>query len=467
VTRQDPAQERSVASRSSPSGRLVFGIVSLAFLMGSIDLTIVAIALPTIHRRLGASIAWVGWTITIYGLSTVVSLPIAGNLSNRIGTRRLFVAGVALFTASSLACGLATNIYVLIICRVFQGMGGAAFSPTATGLIAEHFGPMRDKAIGALAAVGSAGQIIGPLIGGLLVGYLSWRWIFFVNIPIGVVLIILTMRFIPPSPPTASAKTDLRGLMLMAGFVLALIFGVTSLGSGHNSVMSPVVFVPELCAVLLLFAFIRHTKRSSHPFVPLRLLTGKGFAVMNAINLLHGTITVGIASLVPLYAENRYHLDVLDAGTLLTPRAIGMILTGTVAALALRRTGYRLPLAMGYSIIVFGVVLLSISPRWGISPYVWMSICVSIVGLGIGCTNPAASNASLHLAPEHVSAVTGLRGMFILLGVIFTVAVNTAILNRSTDPGITQAHLYWFAPVIVFVFMMPLVSRVPEHEGGW
>jgi MFS family permease len=96
-----------------------------------------------------------------------------------------------------------------------------------------------------------------------------------------------------------------------------------------------------------------------------------------------------------------------------------------------------------------------------------MSICVSIVGLGIGWTNPAASNASLHLAPDHVSAITGLRGMFIQLGVIFTVAVNTAILNRSSDPGLTQAHLYWFAPVIVFVFMMPLVARVPEHEGGW
>jgi MFS family permease len=364
-------------------------------------------------------------------------------------------------------CGLATDIYMLIVFRVFQGIGGAAFSPTASGLIAEHFGPMRDKAIGAFAAVGSAGQIIGPIIGGLLVGYLSWRWIFFVNIPIGIGVIALTMRFIPKSVAKASAKTDLRGPMLLAGSVLTLIFGITSLGTGHNSVTSPSVFMPELCAVVLIYFFVRHLRHSTNPFVPVRLLTGKGFAVMNAINLLHGTVTVGIASLVPLYAEQRYHLSALSAGTLLTPRAIGMIITGTIAALALRKTGYRLPLALGYSIIALGTLVLSVAPRWGLSPYAWMAVCVTIIGLGIGWTNPAASNASLHLAPEHVSAITGLRGMFIQLGVIFAVAITTAILNRSGDPGITQAHLYWFAPVIVFLGLMPLVTRVPEHEGGW
>ena len=467
LTRQVPSVATSAAPAAAPSGPLLFGIVSLAFLMGSLDLTIVAVALPTIHKSLGASIAWVGWTITIYGLSTVVSLPIAGNLSNRLGTRRLFIIGVSLFTSASLLCGLATNIYLLILFRVFQGIGGAAFSPTATGLIAEHFGPARDKAIGAFAAVGSAGQIIGPIIGGLLVGYLSWRWIFFVNIPLGIAVVLLTMKYVPRSLPTTSAKTDFRGLMLLAGSVLTLIFGITSLGTGHNSLTSAVVFVPELCAAVFIFCFVRHLQHSSNPFVPVRLLTGKGFAVMNGINLLHGTVTIGIASLVPLYAEQRYHLAVLSAGTLLTPRAFGMIITGTIAALALRKTGYRLPLALGYIIIAFGTLLLSISPRWGLSPYAWLSICVAVIGLGIGWTNPAATNASMHLAPEHVSAITGLRGMFIQLGVIFAVAITTAILNRSANPGITQAHLYWSAPVIVFLFLIPLVTRVPEHEGGW
>jgi len=442
-------------------------LVATALFMSSVDLTIVATALPAIHRSLRASINWAGWTITIYGLSTVVALPIAGKFSNQFGRRRIFVYGVGLFTAASLFCGFATDIYLLIVFRALQAIGGGALQPSAAGLIADHFGKDRDRAIGMFGAVSSGGQVVGPVVGGLLVGYLSWRWIFFVNVPIGVVLLVLTMRFIPRSLPAESTKTDVRGLLLMAAFVLAAIFGITSLGGGRTEVYDPIFLVPECGALVLFFGFLRHTKRTPDPFISMRLLTGKGFAVMNGVNLLHGVVTFGVISLVPLYAEQRYHLPALNAGTLLTARACGMIAVGTVAAFALRRTGYRLPMLVGFSVVATGTLLMSVAPRWGISPFLWLSVCAGIAGLGLGAVNPAASNACLQLAPDQVAAITGLRAMFINLGVIFSVSVTTAVLNRSSTPGITQAHVFWVAAAIVFVVILPLISRVPEHKGAW
>jgi MFS family permease len=178
-------------------------------------------------------------------------------------------------------------------------------------------------------------------------------------------------------------------------------------------------------------------------------------------------VTFGIASLVPLYAEQRYHLVALSAGTLLTARAVGMIVVGTAAAFALRRTGYKLPMMVGFAVVALGTLLMSVSPRWGVSPYVWLSVSVGIAGLGLGAVNPAASNACLQLAPEQAAAITGLRVMFINLGVILSVSVTTAILNRTANPGIAQAHVFWAAAAVVFLVMLPLVTRVPEHKGGW
>ena len=464
-----PASEQgeTPSQPKAPPRQLVFAIVAIALFMGSVDLTIVATALPAIHRGLRASINWVGWTITIYGLAMVVTLPIAGKFSIQFGRRRVFLYGIVLFTTASLLCGFATDIYVLICFRALQAIGGGALQPSAAGLIADHFGKDRDRGIGMFGAVSSGGQVVGPILGGLLVGYLSWRWIFFVNVPIGVVLVAMTIRYIPESRGEAAEKTDFVGLLLMASTVLAAIFGITSLGSGQTKIDDPIFLAPELCAVVLLVLFVRHTRRAAAPFIPVRLLVGRGFAVMNWVNLLHGVVTFGIASLVPLYAEQRYHLAALSAGTLLTARAVGMIVVGTVAAFTLRRTGYRMPMMLGFSVVALGTLLMSVSPRWGVSPYVWLSVSVGIAGLGLGAVNPAASNACLQLAPDQAAAITGLRVMFINLGVIFSVSVTTAILNRSSTPGITQAHVFWAAAAVVFLVMLPLVLRVPEHKGGW
>jgi EmrB/QacA subfamily drug resistance transporter len=453
--------------RSTPSRHLIFAIVAVAIFMTTMDSTIVATALLSIHDSLHSSINWSGWTITIYSLGMVIAFPTAGRFSDQYGRRRIFLMGIALFTISSFLCGFASDIYILVVFRGFQALGGGAITPSAAGLVADHFGRDRDKAIGMFGTIAATGQIVGPILGGLFVAYLSWRWIFFVNVPLGIAIIILIAKFVPESRTTSGIRVDLRGVLLMAGTILAANFGVTFLGNPHASLFDASFICPELLALVFLYFFIHHERTAESPFIPMRLLKAKGFAVVNFINFLWGIVGFGLASLVPLYAEERYHLVALSAGTLLTARGVGTFLMGIVAALLLRRTGYRLPMIVGYSLVAVGILLISISPMLEMGPYLWLSIGAGLTGLGTGIANPASRNASLQLAPDDVAAISGLRQMFLFIGIIFSVSVISAFLNRSPDPGLTQAHIYWVIVGLIVVVMLPLVMRVPEHKGEW
>ena len=155
------------------------------------------------------------------------------------------------------------------------------------------------------------------------------------------------------------------------------------------------------------------------------------------------------------------------AGTLLAARGVGAIVVGAAAAMALRRTGYRIPLIAGFIVVAIGTLAMSIAPRLGLSPYVWLSIGAGLTGLGNGMANPASRNACLQVAPGEVAAITGLRQMFVFMGIIFSVSTVTAILNRSANPGMAQAHILWVVAAVLLLVMVPLVFRVPEHKGSW
>lgn len=444
--------------------RLIFAVVSVGLFMASLDQTIVATALPAIQRELHAQINWSGWTITIYALGQVLAMPMAGKISDMYGRKKVYLISAAVFTVASLLCGLAGNIYLLVLLRAVQALGGGAFMPSATGIVSDHFGRDRDKALGMFTSILPIGGIVGPIIGGVFVAVWSWRGIFLVNVPIGIVLILLAAKFVPGHSTRVSSRIDLRGILMLGVLILAAMFGITYLGSGRVPLYSPVFLVSEAIALGTVALFLRHSKRYATPFVPYRLLRGRGFGVMNVINLLYGAAALGFAALVPLYAEERFHLAPLGSGTLLTARAVGMISIAGLAVLTLRRTGYRLPMILGFLILAAGLILMSITPL--LSPYVWLAIAAGITGCGMGLSVPASNNASLQLAPDQVAAIAGLRGMFRQSGAIVAVSVTTAIIARSSDPGIAQAHVFVVFAVLL-VAMLPLVFLVPDHHGGW
>ena len=451
---------RHIASRG-----LIFFIVSMALFMASIDATIVATALPKIERGLNSRLNWTAWSITIYQLGQIIAAPLAGRISDQYGRKKVFVLCAILFTVTSLFCGLATSIYMLIPLRFIQALGGGAFLPSATGIVSDTYGKDRDRAIGMFTSIFPIGGIAGPVFGGVIAQYWSWRGIFFINIPIGIVLILLAIRFIPRTHSITTERLDYKGVALMASLIVSGMFGITSLGEKGVGIADPRVFISFIVAIVLTYLFFRHTKRTEAPFIPMRLLTGKGFLTMNVLNVLYGSAALGFGALVPLYAENRYHIEIANAGLLLSARAVGMISIAAVSALMLRRTGYRLPMTIGFSTIAVGLVLLSIGAR-GVGPYWWLAIFSLVTGLGMGTAAPATNNATLQLAPDHVAVITGLRGMFRQSGGILYVSVATALLSRSQHPGLEQAHVFLFQAVILLV-MISLVYLVPDHRGRW
>jgi EmrB/QacA subfamily drug resistance transporter len=462
------SEPASGAPRARPGDRrkLIFAIVSIGLFMASVDQTIVATALPAIEKELHAGINWSGWTISIYALGQVIAMPMAGKISDMYGRKKVFMISAAVFTLSSLCCGFASNITLLLVARFIQALGGGAFMPSATGIVSDHFGDQRDRAVGMFTSIFPIGGIVGPVVGGLFVSYWSWRGIFLVNVPIGIVLILLTAKFIPASATRPASRIDITGILLLAGLIATGMFGITYLGSGDVPFYSPVFLGCLACAVALAFAFVRHSKTFAAPFVPYRLLRGRGFGIMNLINYLYGAAALGFAALVPLYATDRYGISALASGTLLTARAVGMIAVAGVAALALRRTGYRWPMILGFLVLAGGLVMMAASPA--ISPYAWLAIGAGLTGFGMGLSVPASNNASLQLAPDQVAAIAGLRGMFRQSGAITAVSVTTAVIARSSaaQAGIMQAHVFLvFAGILLL--MLPLVKFVPEHRGNW
>jgi EmrB/QacA subfamily drug resistance transporter len=448
---------------------LIFAIVALALLMMSIDSTIVATALHSLRRGLQTSIEWAGWTITAYSFGFVVMLPISGKLSEQYGCRRVFLGSLVAFTIASLCCGLADNIYVLIVLRALQAAGGAGFTPSATEIIVDHFGDARDRAVGLFGSIFAIGSLIGPIFGGLFVSYWTWRAIFLVNVPIGVAVIVLALCYVPRDRSRIKGtqpRMDTTGMALLGGGLLSGMLAVSYLAERNGHAWSPGFAIPLAVAIVALWMFFRHINHSAHPFIAPRLITGLGFGAVNLVNGLYGGVTSGVIALVPLYARNRYGINAFDSGTLLVAQGAAAILLSIAAAFALRRTGYRRPLYFGGVVIATGILLLALSPAAGIPAYAWLAGSAFLVGVGRGANNPASRNAGLQLAPEHSSTLAALRTMSMQIGTIITISIDTAILASSHDPGRTQSSLFAVAAVL-FIVALPLITRVPEHRGSW
>jgi Na+/melibiose symporter-like transporter len=279
-------------------------------------------------------------------------------------------------------------------------------------------------------------------------------------------LVAVAIKYIRQNDSSsARAGLDVTGMVTLGVAILASMLGISYLGGSDASPASVRFVLPIVVAIIAFGLFAWNTRRSATPFIPPKLLHGSGFAVMNIINFLYGSAAFGFAALVPLYATQRFGIRSLESGTLLSARAVGIIAASAVATMLLRRTGYRWPMAVGFGVTAAGLLAMAASPI-GVSPYTWLAFAAALTGLGMGVASPATNNASLQLAPEHVAAIAGLRGMFRQAGSITAVSVTTAILARSAHPGPTQGHIFAVFAVVMLC-TLPLMRLVPEHRGGW
>lgn len=455
---------------SNPPYRLfLFVIISLALLMQTIDSTIVATALHAMQNDFKSSVALVGWTLTAYSFGFVLMLPLSAKLSIKFGHKKIFIISVFVFTLTSWFCGLATNIYVLIAMRVLQAMGGAGITPAATGIIVDYFGRTKAQYLGLFGSIFASGAMIGPIFGGVFVTYWSWEWIFYINIPIGLIILLLAIKFIPKDNLKVKVreKMDLTGMALMGLAILFAMGGATYLAEQQANLNIAVFIGLFLAAAISTWALFKHLGKVPFPFINLKFIIGKNFGAVNLLNVIHSGMTIGANSLVPLYAINRYGISELHSGTLLVANGIASVVLSSILSVNIHKTGYRKPLYVGSLLLTCGVGLLSVSPLFGIPPYYWLMGCTLIIGASIGTMSPSARNAGLQLAPDQSANIAAIRSLGMQMGYITSVALATTVVSmNAANSGSVHAMVYLGLAIVIFL-TIPVISKIQEVKGSW
>jgi len=452
---------------------LIFISAGLSLFMYSIDSTMVAVAFPNLIRDFGTNVLWAAWTISIYLVAITSIMPLMGHLSDSLGRKNVFLISLILFTASSLACGLAPNILSLVVFRFFQGVGGASFLPTAAGIVSDQFPEHRERAIGLFTSINQLGAIIGPNLGGWIVSQYSWRYIFYINLPIGFVLITLIMILLKDSAVLSRPHIDIVGASLFFGTILFLMFGL-NLVAENFSISSLLLTITFLAASISLFClFFRQEKRDPNPILDLTSLKAKPFLAANLFNMITGAGVMGIFAFIPLYATSVFKLSTLVSGMILTPRSLAMIPASVVTSFLLKRWGYRWPMALGLGIISFATILLGQEPDlrrmidlpFGIAESIALILMLS--GVGCGIAFPASNNACIELMPEKVATITGLRGMFVFVGGALGISFITIILHLSSTPAI-GFRIVFISFGLTLLLTISLVFLMPagKKDGG-
>jgi EmrB/QacA subfamily drug resistance transporter len=408
----------------------ISAVVILGSIMSILDTTIVNVALATLGRELHSTIAEIQWVVTGYLLSLAAVIPVTGWAVRRFGAKRVFVASLWLFTAGSALCGLATSTGELVVFRVIQGIGGGTILPIGQLMMADAAGPQRMGRVMSLVAVPvMLAPILGPAIGGLIVDSVSWRWIFYVNLPIGLIAIVAAQRALPQAAARSGGALDFRGLALMATGSALLTYGLAEVGVTGGFAAGKVV-LPSVAGIALIAAFVLHALRVPRPLLDLRLYRRPTFASASiAMFCLAGALFGGMI-LLPLYWQGIRHESVLDTGLLTAPQGLGMALVMPLVGRLTDRYGGG-PLAL-CGVVVTTVATVPFAEIGAHTSVVWLSIVLLIRGAGIGFAfMPAFTAAYASLDRSELADATPQLNVLQRLGGSIGTAVLAVVLQRA------------------------------------
>ncbi len=412
---------------SSTAGRWVIAATVLGSGMAAIDATVVGIALPSIGRQFHAPLSTLQWVVTGYTLTMSAFLLLGGSLGDRLGRRKVFCVGVVWFSLASAACAVAPDAAALIVTRLLQGVGAALLTPGSLAIIEASFDPDdRGRAIGAWSGLGGVATAAGPLLGGYLIAAASWRWIFLINLPIGVAVLFLSVRHVPESrDPDATGAIDVPGAVLavtaLGGLTYGLIEGPTR-GWSDLSVLALLV-----AGMIAGAGFIMVERSRPTPMLPLDVFRIRQFTVTNAVTFVVYAALSGVLFLLPTALQVVGHYSPLESGAALLPLTLIMLLLSARSGQLAARIGPRLQMSLGPVVIAGGVALLSRvasdhSYLSGVLP------AVIVMGLGLAITvAPLTTTALGSVSAQHSGLASAVNNDVARVGGLLAVAILPAL----------------------------------------
>ncbi len=364
----------------------------IALFMIMLDNTVVNVALPSIQRAFNPSAESLEWTINAYVLTFAVLILTGGKLGDRFGRRKLFIVGLGVFTLASAMCALAQSDNQLIAFRAFQGVGGAIMNPLTLSILVAAF-PRKQlpTAIGIWAGISGLGLAIGPLLGGYLVDHAGWSYVFWINIPVGIVAVVAALLFVDESRDPTTTSIDLLGTVLITGSLFALVFGLIK--TGTHSFGSPLILELLIASVVLFVAFLVWESRTLNPMIPLEFFRVRMFSISVVVVILVGFAMFGSIYFLSLYFQNVQSLNALQSGLRSLPLTAMIVICAPIAGRVNGRYGPRWLMVLGMafaSIGMFGLSRLGVSTSYNaIWPF------YMLLGAGISLTMPSVSSAAM------------------------------------------------------------------------
>jgi len=445
--------------RFDPALRNMCVVVVLGAIMTVIDTTIVAIAVHVLGRELDTSLSTIQWVVTGYLLALSMTIPVTGWAVQRFGARTVWIISLVLFIAGSALCGAAWSAGSLIAFRVLQGVGGGLLMPAGQAMLARQAGPGRlARTMAVVSIPAMLAPVLGPVLGGLLLEHLSWRWMFVINVPVCAAALLLAVRLLPADTGRRpDTELDTPGLIMLSPGLAALIYALAQASDG-GAPGEPRMLIGLVAGVVLLAAFARHAlRRRDRALVDLRLFADQAFATSVGVLFCYSVAMFGTLILVPLYVQIVRGGDTVDAGLLVGPLGAGAAVTALLVGRITARFGSRNPSLVGIVAVLAGLLVytqVDAETGWPL-----LAAATFVMGLGHGVVTPLVmAGAYRDLPTAAIPGATVAATIMVRVGSALGAAVLAVVLQillRHAAPAPAFAHSFWWAFGFAAITLLP------------
>ncbi|MGK5530972.1 DHA2 family efflux MFS transporter permease subunit [Streptomyces sp. URMC 129] len=416
----------------------ILAVLCLGFFMTLLDLTIVNVAIPDLTDDLDASLDDVLWVVNAYSLALATLIITAGRLGDLRGKRNIFLAGVAVFTIASLACGLAQDPTQLIAFRAVQGVGAAMLMPQTLSIVADVFPPeKRGAALGIWGATGGVAGVVGPTLGGVLTTHLDWRWIFYINIPLGLLVLFMGLRVMPVTGRMVKHRFDIPGVALASAALFCLAFGLTE-GEKYDWNGGIWALIGASGVLFLVFLAYERTQQDNEPLVPFSLFKDRNFSIVNFMGIAVSFGVIGFFLPTTIYMQSVLGFSAQKTGLVLLPLALATMMVAGPAGVLSEKFGGKYVLTVGLGGFAAGLTWLVASAE---TDSEWTTFIgpLLVIGVGVGCTfAPMASEVMRNVPPHLTGAASGVNNALRQVGSVLAGAVIGAVLQAQLASSLVE-----------------------------